>query len=224
MEGEKKPKKRGRKPKSLTSKEPKKETPKHDITENLIIKLKKNIVDEYNISSYNKDDLNNQYVNEVGNSEICWNCCHKFNEHKFGIPMKYVHGVFYIYGDFCSLECASRYAHDELKEYDFSEIFSLINLYSNTIYNKSSKIDMAPHRLLLNVFGGPLIIEEYRSNNSNNYDIRIPPILPIKHLVNQYETKQTANKNMLKLYRKKPLLSEKKSITSSMNLIIDSEE
>ena len=40
MEGEKKPKKRGRKPKSLTSKEPKKETPKHDITENLIIKLK----------------------------------------------------------------------------------------------------------------------------------------------------------------------------------------
>ena len=62
------------------------------------------------------------------------------------------------------------------------------------------------------------------SNNSNNYDIRIPPILPIKHLVNQYETKQTANKNMLKLYRKKPLLSEKKSITSSMNLIIDSEE
>ena len=32
------------------------------------------------------------------------------------------------------------------------------------------------------------------------------PILPIKHLVNQYETKQITNKNMLKLYRKNPLL------------------
>ena len=28
----------------------------------------------------------------------------------------------YIYGDFCSLECACRYAHDELRDYDFSEI------------------------------------------------------------------------------------------------------
>ena len=92
------------------------------------------------------------------------------------------------------------------------------------MYDRNEKIEIAPHRLLLKIFGGNLSIDEYRSNNSNNYDIRIPPILPIKHLVNQYETNQITNKNMLKLYRKKPLLSEKKSITSSMNLIIDSTE
>ena len=78
--------------------------------------------------------------------------------------------------------------------------------------------------MLLKIFGGNLTIDEYRTNKTSNYDIRIPPILPIKHLVNQYETNQMTNKNMLKLYRKKPLLSEKKSITSSMNLIIDSTE
>ena len=222
MEGAKKPKKRGRKPKNLLPESKKKEN--HGITENLIIRLKKNVVDEYNISSYNKDESQNQNVSNSGNSEICWNCCHSFNEHIFGIPMKYIHGVFYIYGDFCSLECASRYAHDELKGYDFSDIFSLINLYSNIMYDRNEKIEIAPHRLLLKIFGGNLSIDEYRSNNSNNYDIRIPPILPIKHLVNQYETNQITNKNMLKLYRKKPLLSEKKSITSSMNLIIDSSE
>lgn len=222
MEGEKKPKKRGRKPKNLLPESKKKEN--HGITENLIIRLKKNTIDEYNISSYNKDESQNQNVSNSGNSEICWNCCHSFNEHIFGIPMKYIHGVFYIYGDFCSLECASRYAHDELKGYDFSDIFSLINLYSNIMYDRNEKIEIAPHRLLLKIFGGNLSIDEYRSNNSNNYDIRIPPILPIKHLVNQYETNQITNKNMLKLYRKKPLLSEKKSITSSMNLIIDSTE
>lgn len=223
MDGEKKPKKRGRKPKNLLIE---KKEEQNEITENLIIKLKKNMIDDYKITSYNENESLNQSVNNEGenNSELCWNCCHPFNEHVFGIPMKYVNGVFYIYGDFCSLECASRFAHDELKEYDFSEIFSLINLYSNAIYNKKVKISIAPHRLMLNVFGGTLTIDEYRSNNKNNYDIRIPPILPIKHLVNQYETNQLTNKNMLKLYRKNPLLSEKKSITSSMNLIIDSTE
>lgn len=226
MDGEKKPKKRGRKPKNNSLKSGEGSLPKKEMTKNLIIKLKKNIVDEYNISSYNKTEINNQCINcdEVKNSEVCWNCCHKFNEHIFGIPLKYHNDIFYIYGDFCSLECAARYSHDELKENDFSEIFSLINLYSNIIYGRENKIEMAPHRLLLKLFGGDLTIEEYRLNNSKNYDIRIPPILPIKHLVNQYETNKTSNKNMLKLYRKKPLLSEKKSITSSMNLIINSEE
>ena len=224
MEGEKKPKKRGRKPKNALI-EVKKTEKKPEISENLIIKLKKNTVDEYNISSYTKGETNYQEViNDDECSELCWNCCHAFNGHTFGIPLKYTNGIFYIYGDFCSLGCAARYAHDELRDYDFSDIFSLLNLYSNIMYNKEERIRIYPHRLLLKIFGGNLTIDEYRMNNSSNYDIRIPPILPIKHLVNQYETNQTTNKNMLKLYRKKPLLSEKKSITSSMNLIIDSTE
>ena len=225
MEGEKKPKKRGRKPKNqLTSNgTKKKKTP--EITENLIVQLKKTNLDEYNILSYdNEINLHEKVECGCQKSEVCWNCCHSFNEQIFGIPMKYLHGVFYIYGDFCSLECAARYAHDELKNYDFSEIFSLINLYSNIIYNKKDKINLAPNKLLLKIFGGKLTIEEYRSNNVSNYDIRIPPILPIKHLVNEYETNQITNKNMLKLYRKTPLLSDKESITSAMNLIIDSVE
>ena len=139
MEGGKKLKKRGRKPKNVLSESKKKKTTP-EITENLIIQLKKNVVDEYNILSYNKDESQNQSINNNGKSELCWNCCHSFNEHTFGIPMKYIHGIFYIYGDFCSLDCAARYAHDELKEYDFSEIFSLINLYSNIIYNKKEQV------------------------------------------------------------------------------------
>ena len=224
MDGKKKPKKRGRKPKNLST-ESKPKIEENEITENLIIKLNKNTIDKYSISSYNEYDEKNEKIDYNEKSELCWNCCHSFNEYTFGIPLKYHKGIFYIYGDFCSLECAARYAHDELKEYDFSEVFSLINLYSNIVYNKQGKINIAPHRLLLNVFCGRLTIEEYRSTNTvNNYDISIPPILPIKHLVNKYEIKSTSNKNMLKLYRKNPLPSEKKSITSSMNLIIDSTE
>ena len=225
MEGEKKPKKRGRKPKNQLSstKDVKNQNQNPEITENLIIQLKKNVVDDYNINSYDISKTNNELVEEeTRKSEKCWNCCHSFNDHIFGIPMKYLHGVFYIYGDFCSLECAARYAHEQLRDYDFSEIFSLINLYSNIIFNKKEKINIAPNRLLLKMFGGNLTIEEYRSKNLSNYDINIPPIVPIKHLVNQYETNQSTNKNMLKLYRKNPILSDKKNITKSMNLIIDS--
>ena len=100
-------------------------------------------------------------------------------------------------------------------------MISLINLYSNIILEKKVKIEMAPNRLLLNSFGGPLTIDEYRSKNQLNYEIRIPPILPINHSVNKYESNQNlTNKNFLKLYRKKPIQSDKNNITSAMNLII----
>ena len=59
------------------------------------------------------------------------------------MPLKYINKVFYIYGDFCSLECGARFVFDNLKEINFSEIFPLINLYNNMIYNTNEKIKLA---------------------------------------------------------------------------------
>ena len=184
MEGEKKLKKRGRKPKNVLSESKKKKTTP-DITENLIIQLKKNVVDDYNISSYNKGESQNQSITTCGKSEVCWNCCHPFHNLIHGIPLKYINKVFYVYGDFCSLECASRHAFDHLKDFDFSEIYSLINLYNNIVFDTHEKIELAPNRLLLKLFGGPQTIEEYRDNfkKKNVYDIKIPPIFPINHII-----------------------------------------
>ena len=164
--------------------------------------------------------------NERNTSEVCWNCCHPFHNLIHGIPLKYINKVFYVYGDFCSLECASRHAFDHLKDFDFSEIYSLINLYNNIVFDTHEKIELAPNRLLLKLFGGPQTIEEYRDNfkKKNVYDIKIPPIFPINHIIDTYETNSNTNLSNLKLYRKKPLPSEKKSITSSMNLIIENND
>jgi len=213
-------KKRGRKPKVVQkTNEEKKEVP--DIQENLIIKLKKAFVDDYNIQSYDAEELLNEKISMNKNkSSLCWNCCHPFHNNINGIPMKYLNGIFYVYGDFCSLECGCRYAHDNLKEYNFLEIFSLINLYSNIVFDTKEKIAMAPNRILLESFGGPLTIEEYRTKKVLNYDIKIPPILPINHYINKYESRNSTNKEYLKLSRKNPKLSDKKNITTSMNLII----
>ena len=225
MEEIKKPKKRGRKPK----KENKdiKEKKEYTINDNLIIKLNhindnNDIIEPYSINETLNTSL---YEGDKGKcGELCWNCCHAFNSVTHGIPLKYINKIFYVYGDFCSLECCARYTMDNFTE-PF-ETLSLINLYNNIIHGTRDKhIEIAPNKLLLNIFGGPLTIEEYRSgfSNKNIHDIKVPPILPIKHMVDTYEINNNNNNNKghLKLYRKKPLQSEKKSITNSMNLSIN---
>lgn len=207
-------KKRGRKPKKETQKI---EIPKTTISNNMVIKLNHLLEDNSVVKPYSNDNFH--YTEKNSCSSICWNCCHSFDEMIYGIPLKYLSGIFYTYGDFCSLECASRYALEYFDNYH--EIVSLINLYNNISKNKTDlKINMAPNKLLLKKFGGEMEIEDYRKgfSDTNIHDIKIPPILPIKHTIDTHEINSSNNKSNLKLYRKKPLASEKKSITNSMNL------
>ena len=153
MEDPKPKKKRGRKPKNQST--PKKEQSAKKISENLVIRLKKQIKKLSDISGYEidpKSDIGDN-TNNVG--EVCWNCCHSFHEMVYGIPLKYLDGVFYVYGDFYSLECAARYSSEHFKN-DNYEITSLINLYNNIINKKETKINPAPNKLSLKLFGGNL--------------------------------------------------------------------
>jgi len=150
--------------------------------------------------------------------DVCWNCCHEFTNTITGIPMKYLGGIYYTYGDFCSLECSSRYAYEYFPN-DFWEILSITNLYNREIYGEFIPIELAASKLVLKRFGGELNIDDYR-NKKNIHDIQLPPILPINHYNNIYEKKIKNNLDNLKLYRKHKLPSEKKSITNSMKMII----
>ena len=113
-------KKRGRKPKEniIINNNPIFADDKDNI-ENLIIKLNKNknksnnILCSINDYDYDYDSINNNNYKEINISEICWNCCHKFNGIVTGLPLKYNNNIFYIIGDFCSLECCSRYAFEK---------------------------------------------------------------------------------------------------------------
>ena len=96
-------------------------------------------------------------------------------------------------------------------------------MYNNVINGTTDKVvSLAPNKLLLKNFGGSMDIDEYRKgfSDKNIHDIKIPPILPIKHNIDTHEINSGSSKSNLKLYRKKPLPSEKKSITNSMNLMI----
>lgn len=216
-----KQKKRGRKPKKKEEKETITETP--IVNNNLVIRLKEpnEIENKINkeclqVADYEQQNQTMYGIQQTG--DICWNCCHDFNNIVTGIPMKYHNGVFYTYGDFCSLECCSRYAYEYFQK-DYWEILSNINLYNKHIFGSFNPIEMAPSKLVLQKFGGTLSIDEYRLKK-DIYEIQLPPILPINHLNMIYEKKMKNQYENLKLYRKKKLPSDKKSITKTMGLTV----
>ena len=195
---EKPKKKRGRKPK----KQPQPvENNTNQLSNNMVIKL--NHINQETSTVLPFSD-NTFFANEGGGGcgTLCWNCCHSFEEIVYGLPLKYFSGIFYTYGDFCSLECSSRYALEYFDNYH--EIISLVNLYNNITNETVDKvISMAPNKLLLKTFGGSMDIGEYRSgfSDKNIHDIKIPPILPIKHTIDTHEINSGNNKANLKLYR-----------------------
>ena len=196
-------KKRGRKPKDtiIINKNPVFADDNESI-DDLIIKLNHN---NYNNSEndilFNIDDIDNKNLVHSNISEVCWNCCHNFNNNiVVGLPYKYTNNIFYSVGDFCSLECAARYAFDNYKN-NIYEIMNIINLYKNIKYNSSEKVKLALPRLTLKKFGGNLSIDEYRKNIDNTYNIITPITIPVNMKIDKYENNNNNNSNLV-LYRK----------------------
>ena len=243
---EKVPKKRGRKPGSknkvkkekpdevVTVKKKRGRKPKTNITinenpifksdesenKNLIIKINNNSISSFDNSklsdiNYISSEINSNY--KYNDGKICWNCCHKFVNNIYGLPIKYIDEVFYTYGNFCSLECSARYCFDNLGN-DSAQIYSVINLY-NIIVNKSNKkIKCAPNKLILDIFGGPLTIDEYREsfNTNDNYNVTIPPIVQLNTQISLPEKNKHFNKENFKIYRQKEI-NNTNNIINMMN-------
>ena len=209
------PKKRGRKPKKkvVTNENPIFADDNLNM-EDLIIKLNNDKNEHDNNLSFSIDE--HEEINYTKNSKLCWNCSHNFFDRIHGIPINYNSGVFHTVGDFCSIECMSRYAVDNMND-DIYNILPLINLYNNKI-NNNNKVKLAPNRLLLDIFGGNMTIEEYRKNNIL-YDLKLPIIIPINYNVNKYNLKNNNNLTDLKLYRKnKTNNNSNNNITKKLNI------
>ena len=193
--------------------------------DNLIICLKNKQEDkplENELPGYSKTDYEIEQDNEIKNTElVCWNCSHPFHKQLTKcIPIKYNNGVFYTYGTFCSFECGGRYLFDNYNGSELWEKISILNIFSNITLNKNDKLIIAPPKLNLQMFGGDLSIDEYRKHSSYlNYDINIPPIIPVHHTNYKYDAKikNNDNQNDLKLYRKISVVNEN-NIFKTMNI------
>ena len=109
-------------------------------------------------------------------SHSCFYCNHSFQNKPWQLPIKYTNGVFTMWGNFCSLECARSFLTYDHHLLNRDKCLSLLSLYAMKSFGKYKHIEKAPNKFLLQMYGGPLTIEEFRKGNESNriWVVRIP--------------------------------------------------
>lgn len=135
-----------------------------EIMDEILPEDKKKIILDRNLITIQYSFIDNNQRNTWPQStNICcmWDCC-KFEGAPVAIPDKLINGRFYVYGCFCSFNCAASYVLNE-NTYAKWERYALLNILVNKIYGINRvKIKMAPPRQMLQMFGGPMDINEFR--------------------------------------------------------------
>jgi hypothetical protein len=130
----------------------------------------------------------NRYQKLPEKTEIaCYWCCHNFTSHPCAIPRHIMDEVWYMYGNFCSPECATAYLFKErIDNHVQWERYALLNcLYTDDAEvkaNSPSGIRPAPPREILRMFGGTMDISEYRAlvhEKRLRVDVMTPPMVSI---------------------------------------------
>jgi hypothetical protein len=108
----------------------------------------------------------------------CWWCTYNFDTPPCFIPEKYRNDKYYVFGCFCSYNCALAYILKD-DEYKIDTRKSLVKKLYSELYNTTTCLSASPSREVLQKFGGPLTIEEYRDQKnleSKNYKLVLEPI------------------------------------------------
>ena len=119
------------------------------------------------------------------NRPNCFWCCHPIGHQQFGMPIRYdaIHKSFTLFGTFCSLECVSAYNFSAHMGSDRAwEIHAWIQMLARR-YNIASPVRPAPSRFLLDIFQGPMGIEEFRSahrTTDSTYVMNVPPLVSVQ--------------------------------------------
>lgn len=193
-------------------------------------------IESYDYNGYNGDSVE---TNIIRKSKFkCWHCVDYFDSVAIGLPEKFYNDKFYVFGNFCSFNCAMKYNYDldDHKVWDRSSL--LYQMYTMMYDNPNDTIVPAPPREMLKEFGGKFTTEEFRQstvNGNKHYRLIMPPMLSIQPLIEEDYRKNKndnerilhvpidvknlakANKN-LKLKREKPLMNSKYSLEKTMGI------
>ena len=184
-------------------------------------------------------NANNEKTWPESTNIYCWWCCHPFTCTPCAIPEYYKKEKFYVNGCFCSFNCATSYNFSKNDD-NMWERYSLLNLMYKKLYNnKFVKINLAPPREILKIFGGYMSIEEFRENsykNEKTFSVVKPPLISIipkieenisnnaKNIKNNFplinENILNKTQNNLKLKRNKPVTNPNSTLQSFMDLKI----
>ncbi len=149
-------------------------------------------------------DMQNNVLIPKKTNICCFWCTYQFDWLPTYLPEKYSDGKFYVTGCFCSFNCKAAY---NLKLMD-SKVWERYSLIKQLYYmiNKDKiksiadiEINVAGPIELLEKFGGPMSITEYRKNSKilgREYHKLIPPFLPITVGFEETTNSKLSNKNL----------------------------
>ena len=111
----------------------------------------------------------------------CWWCTEQFNTLPCFIPARYSDDKYYVFGCFCTYSCAKAY-NSSMDEHRTPIRTALINKLCAAIFGNTDPIPLAPPREMLQKFGGPLTIHDFRNGSllcKKEFKSTIPPIIPL---------------------------------------------
>ena len=199
-------------------------------------------IDYYNLKStllvQFKDSAEVKTIPQTSDVACFW-CCHVFTNRPVVLPMRDTGEHLQVTGNFCSPECACSYLFD-MRQDSHTRWEQLALLYR--VYGEAckGKIQPAPARNTLKLFGGGLSISEYRGliqSHKVRIDIHLPPMVSILATMDTKpidfydssltkgasetikERLQTAEE-VLRLRRTKPLKAWESTLDACINLKI----
>lgn len=170
----------------------------------------------------------------------CFWCVHTFDWQPCIIPEREVNGTYNVYGNFCCPECAFSYLLQETMDphVRWERIALLHRIYDR---EGRGRMNPAPGREVLKLFGGPLSIESFRATiraGKVRIDTHMPPMVSILGSIDtkpidffdsslrntllgslQKENVVKAEEG-LRLKRSKPLKDKESTLDSVMNIQI----
>lgn len=156
----------------------------HGNSENKYAKTKKPKVD-YHCAIMAHDKTGKKFSPNCSNFD-CWWCDHKFENLPVYIPNLYKNDTYYVFGNFCSFNCAGKYNIKMLKDFKCNTRHGLLYSLKVKITGDKSPIKFAPDRELLVSKGGKYTIDKFRDGFdiiNTNLRINMPPMIPLVHVI-----------------------------------------
>jgi hypothetical protein len=199
-------------------------------------------IDYYNLKStllvQFKDTSEVKNIPQTSDAACFW-CCHTFTNRPVVLPTRDTGEHLQVVGNFCSPECACSYLFD-IRQDSHTRWEQLSLLYR--VYGEAcqGKIQPAPARNILKLFGGELGIAEYRNlirSHKVRVDIHLPPMVSILSTMDTkpidfYDSSLTKGasetikeriqkaEEVLRLRRTKPLKAWESTLDACINLKI----
>lgn len=132
-------------------------------------------------------DTGKIFVPELTDAD-CWWCDHGFDDLPVYLVNYYRNGTHYIFGNFCSFNCALKYNIKMLKDFKCGTRHALTLNLRMKITGETGSVKLADDRETLQSKGGTKSIDFFRhgfSIVSVEMRLNMPPMIPLMHVIEE---------------------------------------